>query len=74
LRASAEEGYISFLEGAIQGLTVHETNHQDFPIGALDHGGKQPVHFVEIKFCIHTGLLLAFQKTKSPLSVIASAG
>src|ERR1035438_10343259 len=74
LARSAEERHVPSLQRALDSLTIHKPHHQDFPVGGiLHHSGKQSAHFVEVKFCIHIRTS-SLGETKSPLSVVASAG
>ena len=74
LARPAEKRHVPFLQRTLERLTIHEAHHQNLAIsGVLHHGGKQAAQFVEVKFCIHTHNS-SLGETKSPLSVVASAG
>jgi hypothetical protein len=55
---SAEERHISALQGTLHRSTIHESHHQDFPIGGVLHdGGYEATHLVEVEFPTHWFLL-----------------
>jgi hypothetical protein len=74
IAGAAEECHVPCLQRPLQRLTIHKAHHQDFPVaGVLHHGRKQPAHFVEVKFCIHTPTRF-LGATKSPLNVFRVSG
>jgi hypothetical protein len=65
----AEEGDISATQRALEGLLVHEAEHQDLVRPGVLHDGRyQALHFLEINLHFHPRASLRGE-TKSPLKL-----